>query len=142
MFKHLLWILPFFVLQIVIEPYCYCFECCFYINQAPFSIFSWDVQSSTSTLGCNIFCMFNSLRVFVSIFFTPKIFQSMMPKLYCTTGTARLLIASILFLPLNSYNNNNNYYHYSFLPSFLILLHSRMAKIKFGLGHVLKLIKL
>ena len=66
----------------------------------------------------------------------------MMPKLYCTTGTARLLIASILFLPLNSYYNNNNYYHYSFLPSFLILLHSRMAKIKFGLGHVLKLIKL
>ena len=31
--------------QIVIEPYCYCFECCFCINQAPFSTFSWDVQS-------------------------------------------------------------------------------------------------
>ena len=71
-----------------------------------------------------------------------NVFIAMMPKLYCTTGTARLLIASILFLPLNSYYNNNNYCHYSFLPSFLILLHSRMAKIKFGLGHVLKLIKL
>ena len=39
MFKHLLWILPFFVLQIVIKPYCCSFECCFYINQAPTSIY-------------------------------------------------------------------------------------------------------
>ena len=46
MFKHLVWILPFFVLQIVIEPYCYCFECCFYINQAPFSIFSSYLAAS------------------------------------------------------------------------------------------------
>ena len=28
---------------VMTEPYCYCFECCFYINQAPSSIFSWDV---------------------------------------------------------------------------------------------------
>ena len=28
----------------MIDPYCYCFECCFYINQALSSIFSWDVQ--------------------------------------------------------------------------------------------------
>ena len=39
MFKHLLWILPFLVLQIVIKPYCCSFECCFYINQAPTSIY-------------------------------------------------------------------------------------------------------
>ena len=57
---------------------------------------------STSALGCNISCMFNSLRVFVSIFFSSEIFLSMMPKLYCTTGTARLLTASILFLPVSS----------------------------------------
>ena len=57
---------------------------------------------STSALGCNILCKFNSLRVFVSIFFSSEIFQSMMPKLYCTTGNARLLTASILFFPLSS----------------------------------------
>ena len=46
-----------------IEPYCYCFECCFYINQTP-SIFSRIVNSlSTSALGRNILCMFSSLRV-------------------------------------------------------------------------------
>ena len=28
----------------MIDPYGCCFECCFYINQAPSSIFSWDVQ--------------------------------------------------------------------------------------------------
>ena len=28
----------------MIDPYCYCFECCFCINQALSSIFSWDVQ--------------------------------------------------------------------------------------------------
>ena len=43
-FKHLLCILPIFVLQIVIKPYCCCFECCFYLNQTPSSIFSRDVQ--------------------------------------------------------------------------------------------------
>ena len=42
-FKHLLWILPFFVPQIMIESYCYCFKC-FFVNQAPSSVFSWDVQ--------------------------------------------------------------------------------------------------
>ena len=36
--------LPFFVLQIVIEPYCCCFECFFYLNQIPPSIFFRDVQ--------------------------------------------------------------------------------------------------
>ena len=43
-FKHLLCILPIFVLQMVIKPYCCCFECCFYLNQTPSSIFSRDVQ--------------------------------------------------------------------------------------------------
>ena len=94
MFKQLLWISPFFVLQIIIKSYCCCFECCFYFNQAPSSIFG-IYSLSTSALGCNILCIFNS--VFVSIFLSFQIFQSMMPKLYCTTGTARLLIASILF---------------------------------------------
>lgn len=99
MFKQLLWISPFFVLQIMIKSCCCCFECCFYFNQAPSSIFG-IYSLSTSALGCNILCIFNS--VFVSIFLNFQIFQSMMPKLYCTTGTARLLIASILFLPLSS----------------------------------------
>ena len=99
MFKQLLWISPFFALQIMIKSCCCCFECCFYFNQAPSSIFG-IYSLSTSALGCNILCIFNS--VFVSIFLSFQIFQSMMPKLYCTTGTARLLIASILFLPLSS----------------------------------------
>ena len=103
MFKHLLWILSFLVLQIVIKPYC-----CRVLNAVSTSIrplppsFLGMCSLSISALGCNILCMFNSLRVFVSIFFSSEIFQSMMPKLYCTTGTAKLLIASILFLPLSS----------------------------------------
>ena len=60
------WILPFFVPQIIIEPCCFCFECCFYINRAISSIFSC---LSTFTLGCSILCMLNSLHVFVSTFF-------------------------------------------------------------------------
>ena len=102
MFKYLIWILPFFVLPIMIEPYC-CFECCFYISQIP-SIppsFLGMYSLFTSALGCNILCMFSSLCVFVSIFFSSKIFQLMTQKLYRTSGTARLLIASILFLPLS-----------------------------------------
>ena len=44
MFEHLFCILLIFVLQIVIKPYCCCFECCFFVNQTPSSIFSRDVQ--------------------------------------------------------------------------------------------------
>ena len=102
MSKHLLWILPFFVPQVMIEPYCN------YFNAASISIrprppsFPEMYSLSTSALGCNILCMFKSLRVFVSIFFSSQIFQSIMPKLWCTTENAKLLTASILFLPLSS----------------------------------------
>ena len=33
-----------FVPQVMVERYCCCFECRFYISQASSSIFSWDVQ--------------------------------------------------------------------------------------------------
>ena len=47
-----------------IEPYCYCFECCFYINQTP-SIFSRIVNSlSTSALGCITSCACSEVYVF------------------------------------------------------------------------------
>ena len=72
MFKHLLWILPFFVLLIAIEPYCCYLECCFYLPPSFLGMYNL----STSALGCNILCMFNRLRVFVSIFFSSEIFQS------------------------------------------------------------------
>ena len=90
MFKHLLWMFAFFVL---IGPYCCCFECFFYINKPLPPTFLGIYSLSISALGCNILCTFNNLHVFGSIFFNSEIFQSMMLKLYCTAGTARLLIA-------------------------------------------------
>ena len=78
---------------------------------------------SISSFGCNILCIFNSLRVFVSIFLSYEIFQSMISKLCCTTRTARLLTASILFLPLSSVLRINlTLPRYSFLIFSFILL--------------------
>ena len=71
--------------------------------------------------------MFHSLRVFVSIFFSSEIFQSVIQKLCCTIGTARLLTGSILFLLLSSileinltllfysfliFSSSSSYYYY------------------------------
>ena len=78
---------------------------------------------SISSFGCNILCMFNSSRVFVSIFLSYEIFQSMISKLCCTTRTARLLTASILFLPMSSVLRINlTLPRYSFLFFSFILL--------------------
>ena len=78
---------------------------------------------STCASGCDLLCLFYSLLVFVSIFFSSEIFQSIIQKLYCTTGSARLFIAFILFLPFSSVRRINlTLLLYSFLIlSFIVL---------------------
>ena len=66
MFRQLLWISPFFVLQIMIKCYCCCFECCFYLNLAPSSIFSWKVQPFHIWV-CVFLCQSSSVLRFSSL---------------------------------------------------------------------------
>ena len=114
--------------QIVIDTYCCCFECCFYINQAryvPLSFLGMYNLCGPALEG-NILWMFNSLGVLVLVL------VSMVPKLYCTTGTARLLIACILFLPLSSVLRINPTL---LLYSFLIVLSFCFAGYRHFLLH-------
>ena len=122
-FKHLLCILPIFVLQIVIKRYCCCFEGCFYLNQTPSSIFSRDLQPLHIC-----FRVWHLVHVQRFECFCANLLQfwDFPVKDACQnyiTGTARLLIASTLFLPLSSVLRINlTLLLYSFLIFSFILL--------------------
>ena len=85
--------------------------------------------------------MYAQRCVFLSFFFSSEIFHSMMPKLYSTTWTARLLIASILLLPLGSVLRTNPtlllyslfdvLFHFSMLNA-IILIYMFLVQLLFA----------
>ena len=94
------------------RAYCYCFECYLYINQASSSIFYWDVQP-TSALGCNVLCMFNSLRAFVSMLFVLRFCSH-----WCQNFDVAYYNYSIYYYYLSYYYYHHRHLHHYCAPDF------------------------